>query len=442
MQPTPAPPLAPPTPPEGTPERVDTVVVGAGIGGLLAAVTAAGAHPGGRIAVVDPHPPGGRARCDDRSGFTFNRGPRALYPASERVLRAAGVDTSHAGPPSLKGAVAVVGGATPRFPGRPGDALRTTLFTPSQKLQVTRALAALWRVRPDGAPGRSVSDWLDDRGLDGTVRQFVEALVRVATYANAPDTFAAGPALANARAGVYPGVRYLDGGWQSLVDQLVAIASSTGVELTTGKVQQVRPGPGTVHVTADGRSWEATNVILAAGGPDVAAALLPQRPSSWGPLAPPVTAACLELGIRGLPEHRFALGIDEPLYGSTHCPPADLAPEGHAVVHLMRYQPVDDDLPASVQRERLEQLAATMGITRGRIVEERFLARMVVAGSLPHPETGGLAGRPAVAVAEHPGVFLAGDWVGPAGLLLDAVTASGAEAGRLAAARSATMVPG
>jgi hypothetical protein len=180
-------------------------------------------------------------------------------------------------------------------------------------------------------------------------------------------------------------------------------------------------------------------VVLALGGPDAAAALLPARPASWGDLAPPVTAACLELGIRGLPTHRFALGIDEPLYGSTHAPPADLAPDGHAVVHLMRYQPVGDDVPAAEQRARLELLARQMGIAADAVVEERFLSRMVVAGSLPHPVSGGLAGRPSVAVAEHPGVLLAGDWVGPTGLLLDAVASSAVEAGRRASARSATM---
>ena len=36
-----------------------------------------------------------------------------------------------------------------------------------------------------------------------------------------------------------------------------------------------------------------------------------------------------------------------------------------------------------------------------------------------------------------PGAFVAGDWVGPVGMLADAALASGAHAGRLAAARSA-----
>ncbi len=286
-----------------------------------------------------------------------------------------------------------------------------------------------------------MSDWLDARSLDHRVRQFLEALVRVSTYAHAPDVprCRAGPS-PTPGPGIRPGVRYLDGGWQSLVDQLVAIARGRGIELVRSAVRALIPRPGSVQVVTDDARWDATSVILATGGPDAAAALLPKRPGSWGPLTPPVTAACLELGIRGLPVHRFALGIDEPVYGSTHAPPADLAPAGHSVVHLLRYQPFSDDRSPDQQRSGLHQLAARMGITPDMVVQERFLARMVVTGSLPAAATGGLAGRPPVSVAEHDGVLVAGDWVGPEGLLLDAVASSAVAAGHLAAARSTTMV--
>ncbi|WP_421121193.1 NAD(P)-binding protein [Aquihabitans daechungensis] len=407
----------PTDPPTAPTHRAATVVVGAGLGGLLAAITAADGQPRSRVVVLDPHPPGGRARVDERDGFLFNRGPRALYrrgPA-DRALRDVGVDTSRGGPPNLGGALAVVGGEEHRFPGQAIDSARTTLFTPRQKVELSRTVAAMWRADERTTDGQSLRDWLDARALDDRVRQFVEALVRVATYANAPEVFAAGPALANARAGIRPGVRYLDGGWQSLVDQLVAVATGRGVEIVRAGVRAVVPRAGVVEVVAEGATWEAASVVLAAGGPDAAASLLPERPASWGRLAPAVTAACLELGIRGVPDHRFALGIDEPLYGSTHAPPADLAPPGHSVVHLMRYQPADDDLDPAQQRAALDALAVRMGITSEMVVRERFLARMVVTGSLPAAATGGLAGRPAVAVAEHAGVLLAGDWVGARG---------------------------
>ena len=422
-----------------------TIVVGAGLGGLLAAITVADAHPAGRVVVFEPHPAGGRARCDQRDGFTLNRGPRALYIDSiaDRTLRAVSVDTSRGGPPVIAGGVAIAAGEVHRFPGGAGDALRTRLFSGREKVAVGRLMAAVLRADDDRLAAVSVNDWLNGRGATGRPRQFVEALIRVSTYANAPDLFAAGPALANTRLGIRPGVRYLDGGWQSLVDQLLAVAADRGVQFLPVGARTVATGPdGAITVqTTDGAIWPADAVIIAGGGPEVAAGLLGRAPDSWGRLGLPVTAACLELGVRRLPPHRFALGIDEPTYASTHAPPADLAPDGQGVVHLMRYQSVGDETDVEVQRAALQRLARTVGIEPADVVTERFLARMVVSGALPTADRGGLAGRPPVAVAEHPGVFLAGDWVGGAGLLLDAVAASATEAGQLAAARSASMVP-
>ncbi|WP_426574172.1 NAD(P)-binding protein [Aquihabitans sp. McL0605] len=426
------------------PHRADTVVVGAGLGGLLAAVTAARARPSASVVVLDAQQPGGRARCDQRDGFTFNRGPRALYVGStaDRALRAVGVDTGHGGKPAMAGAVAIHGGRVHRFPGGPLDSARTTLLSPREKLAAGAALAAVWRADEATTAGRTVGAWLDERHETGTVRQLVEALVRVATYTDAPDVLAAGPALHNARLGVRPGVRYLDGGWQALVDQLVARAGRHGVTFVRAGARSVRSEGGeTVIVLADGSEVRAGATVIAAGGPDAAAGLLGATPPSWPVLGPPVTAACLELGLRRAPVHRFALGIDEPVYASTHCPPARLAPEGGAVVHLMRYQRPGEHVPAAEQQARLAALARTIGIAEADVVTERFLARMVVSGAMPTAAAGGVAGRVPVAVADHPGVLLAGDWVGSHGLLLDAVAASATEAARLAVGRSATMVP-
>ena len=64
---------------------------------------------------------------------------------------------------------------------------------------------------------------------------------------------------------------------------------------------------------------------------------------------------------------------------------------------------------------------------------------MVVTGAIPTAANGGLAGRPAAEVPGLPGAFVAGDWVGPVGMLADAALASGVHAGRLAAARSARI---
>src|SRR5205807_9064875 len=80
----------------------------------------------------------------------------------------------------------------------------------------------------------------------------------------------------------------------------------------------------------------------------------------------------------------------------------------------------------------LDSHVARLGVRPDDIVAVRFLARMVVAGSMPRAETGGVAGRPRVTDSGHPGVLIAGDWVGPDGLLADASLASGHDAARRA----------
>jgi hypothetical protein len=62
---------------------------------------------------------------------------------------------------------------------------------------------------------------------------------------------------------------------------------------------------------------------------------------------------------------------------------------------------------------------------RDLVVERRYLPRLTVSHALVRADKGGLAGRPPAPVEDLPGVVLAGDWVGPQGLLADASCASG-----------------
>ena len=87
---------------------------------------------------------------------------------------------------------------------------------------------------------------------------------------------------------------------------------------------------------------------------------------------------------------------------------------------------------AADDRAQLKAVAEACGSGQADIIVERFLPQMVVVTSLPAPGTG-LAGRPAAAIPGAPGLFVAGDWVGPDGWLSDCSLASGAKAGQLAA---------
>ena len=392
------------------------VVIGAGLAGLTAAATAA--RGGASVVVLEAHGAGGRARTDERGGFLMNQGPRALYRGGPAWRTLAELKVGHRGhSPPLRGLRGLRGGG----------------LVPLLRTGVVASLAPrLLAASPAGWAGHSAEDWVASLGASPEVAGAARALIRVATYVADLEALPADLALAQLRTALGRGVSYLDGGWRTLVDGLSAAACGAGAVIEPRQaVSGIHGTAGDWEVSlAGGGTRRAAAVVVAAGGPVATRRLLPVDPG-WGALGPEVTAACLDVGVAG---HRppVVFGLDRPLYLSPHAPPGNLAPAGASLVHVLRYGAGD----ARGDRRELRDLARVAGVDDERVVQERFLARMVVSHLLPTPAQG-LAGRPGVAVEGAPGVLVAGDWVGPSGWLADAAVASGRRAGLLAAQAAA-----
>ena len=101
----------------------------------------------------------------------------------------------------------------------------------------------------------------------------------------------------------------------------------------------------------------------------------------------PVTAACLDLGVRRPPQPGYVLGIDEPLYATTQGPPARQAPAGQAVVAVLRYGARSAERgPPGARRP-----PPAGGVSDDDVLAERFLASMTVAGTVPRADGRGAA---------------------------------------------------
>ncbi len=409
---------------------VDTAVVGAGLAGLVAATVAA--REGVCVALVDVRSAGGRARSDRREGYVLNRGPHALYRtgAGSGVLGRLGVELRGAPPDSSVSGYREATGDLAVLPTSTRSLLRSPVVSIGDKVRLGRLLTTLPKLDAPALAAHSAADWIDSLGLGPGAAAVLSTLARVATYAGDLRLVSADAAVRQLQLVLEGNVLYLDGGWQTLVDGLVAISSNRGVRLLTNeRVQAVEAGEGgTWEVATPTRSVRATSLVMAAGSPDAARALLPDMPA-WE-LGSPATAACLDLGLRTRPSTKVAFGLDEPLYLSTHGPDARLAPAGGALVHVMRY----GSRTSGQDRAQLWKLAERCGITEQDVVVQRFLHEMTVCHALPRPGSG-LAGRPGIDAADLPGVFLAGDWIGPVGLLADAALSSGEAGGRAAAER-------
>jgi phytoene dehydrogenase-like protein len=236
-------------------------------------------------------------------------------------------------------------------------------------------------------------------------------------------------------------VWYIDGGWQTLVDGLYQAALTAGVKLTTrARVTHIeRDEHGAVRRVrlADGTQYSTTVVVIAAD-PQTTYTLVDGGEQTvlrrWAEQAIPVKMACLTVALRRLPQPKqgVAFGFDQPLYLSTHSAYARLAPTGGALIYLGKY--LDPDVPTdpSANQEELERmLDLVQPGWRNEVVTSQFLPHMTVSNAMVTAAQGGQSGRPGPEVPHVPGLYVAGDWVGPDGLLSNAALASARQAAGL-----------
>jgi Flavin containing amine oxidoreductase len=406
--------------------RSDVHVIGAGLGGLAAAAIVARSgrtvtvHEGrGRI--------GGRATTDDRHGYRFNQGPHAFYLGGEgaEVLARLGIRPTGATPVTATARM-VRDGAVHIAPVSASTLARTRLLGLRDKANLAVVLGRLPKIDHSALAGTTAGEWLDEMTDREAVRDVLHSIVRLTSYVNGPDHLSADVAVLQLQRGLDTGVRYLDDGWRQLVD---ALGATPGVAIESGQ---------TIGALADLDAVDEGSAVIVATGSPRSAASITGHPYADGYAA---TAGVLDLGLATLPDRPFVIGVDEPVYLSNHGFPRGMVPEGRASVSLAEYHAVGGnvdvgslDRERTVGRARLRAFAAHAGITDEQIVEERYLRRMTVVTAIPTAATGGLDGRPGVAVPDRPGVFVIGDWVGRQGHLADAVLASAEEAALAAVA--------
>src|SRR6186713_2261160 len=166
---------------DGGPKRV--AIVGGGLAGLAAAAYLGAA--GHRVTLFERGATrGGRGTSSEKNGYIHNCGPHALYRggAGEEVLRELGVEYT-GNTPDLNG-IAVRRGRTFTLPVGGRSMLTTRLFGVRARVEAGRQALALRKVSTDVT--RTVSRWLAEEFREPAAREYLQALIRLGTYANAP----------------------------------------------------------------------------------------------------------------------------------------------------------------------------------------------------------------------------------------------------------------
>jgi phytoene dehydrogenase-like protein len=433
----------------------NVVVIGGGIAGLAASIYLA--RGGRRVTLFERRPHlGGRAVTHLRRGFRFNLGPHAFYRGGPgwQVCHELGIPV-RGGVPDGSG-VAMLGGERYRFPGSFLSLLTTNLLSPAARFEAAKLFLRIRRIDAKRFAEMTAREWLDANVSNERVRQTLEALFRVATYADNVDEQAASAALGQLRLAMR-GVIYVDEGWQRIVDALHGAAVSAGVTFVTsshivgvehdgnavraielGELEEDLQRSSTRSMEMPRMPEDAKGTRLPAG-----AVILAVDPTTacdlvdglqWAPPRP-VTATCLDVALSALPQEKpkFAVGIDRPIYFSVHSAWAQLTPKGGALIHVAKYRKAgianDEEIESTGSRRtpsaaadetELESILDEMQPGwRERVVHRRFLPSMTVSNALVRPNVP----RPA-AVTPVKGLYLAGDWIGDEGILSDAALAS------------------
>lgn len=408
----------------------DVCVVGGGLAGLTAACYLARSGLG--VTLFEKAAAlGGRAATQFANGFAFNRGVHALYPggAASQVLDELGVSYSYGTPTDLY--VHRQGRFSP-FPGDPVALLRSRLLTLRDKLELARVLATLPRVDAHALASISVDAWLN------TVRRplvcsFLAGLAHPFVYTSALDLVSAEVLVDKLQRAVDHPVQYIDGGWQTFVDALRELAEQAGVRIISGSgVERVLHADRTIQGVRlrDGSTVAAAAVVIATN-PHEANKLVDG--GTYDPLRSlierlvPASVACLDVALHRMPDPRHAVvvDLDQPRFLTTQSRFAKIAPVGGALVSL--FKQLDPRRVTDPHADRAELEALLDEVQPGWrevVVEQRFLPRIEAVGTLPLAGNGGFAGRPGYAVPGIANCYLAGDWIGAEGFLIDASLAS------------------
>jgi phytoene dehydrogenase-like protein len=380
--------------------RKPFVVVGGGLAGLVAAIALA--DKGHEVSLFERSSRfGGRAHTQLRKGFAMNFGPHALYldgPA-DSTFRRWGIRFSGTRLSLKELSYLIIGGEKRPVIDTLADAGIATLLTATD---------------PRQALG-NFDEWLAGNVHSQEICQLLCCLVRLTTFCAQPEFISARAALQQMQLAFSKPVWYLDGGWGTLVEELIKKARSLKVHMETNSgVENVYPG---LVCLVSGRTISASGTILATGWEGV------DRLTSRRLLSPVKSRmALLDLGLRRLPEKasHWGLGVDSPFYLSVHSVWASLAPPGAALVHVGKYLRSD----GTATRNELEEFTDLL-IPGWRKEAEvtRFLPNMVANGGVIT-----LAGRPDVSALKLDGIAICGDWVGPEGMLADASVSSALQA--------------
>jgi phytoene dehydrogenase-like protein len=418
--------------------QADVVVVGGGMAGLTAACYLARTGVGVTLFEKAPYL-GGRAATRKFSRFLFNRGGHALYTggAASRVFEELGIAYDYGIP---KDTFVLQDGKPSPFPADPLGLLRTDVLDTRDKLALVRLFVALGAAKPRALAMTSIQELLDLKVRRPRLHRLMTALARTFVYSTALDLVSAELFVEKFQRSLRHPVHYVDGGWRTLVDELRAAAERNGARIVSdAHVESVEFGDGRARGVRlrDGSLVQASAVVVATGPRDAKKLVDGGEHPAMRRIVDgliPARIACLDVALERLPvpDRPVVQDLNGPRFMSAQSVYSRIAPDGAAlIIAFKQLDPRYTGDPREDERDLEDLLDVAQPGWRGALIRRQYLPRIEAVGALPMARNGGFAGRPDSRVPGLDNLYLAGDWVGPEGFLIDACMASAQRAAQL-----------
>ncbi|MDQ0272769.1 phytoene desaturase family protein [Cytobacillus purgationiresistens] len=413
-------------------DKIDVVIVGGGLAGLVAANYLVS---GGKKVVLleKSNRQGGRAITNNKNGVLMNLGAHAIYLGGEAAATFKDFGLAIPGQHAVTSIQGIWKNDTVAIPTSLSTIMSSSLLTWKGRVDYAKLMLRLMKLRIESIRAINLSDWAEGEIKDPMVRHIFYALCRLTTYIHAPELQLARPVLKQIKRSLKSGVIYVDGGWDTLIQMLRKRAVDAGLKIVLDKkVIEIEPLiDHQIIKCSDGAAFYAADCLMAVP-PTAAYKMLKGAERSslriWKEQAIPVTAACLDLGIKSLPQpdNQFAIGLDQAVFFTNQSRAAKLSQNGTSVVSVTKYHKVN-------QKEKFatgdDELKAVMNILHPgweEVVEEKqYLSNITVTFDFPHVKRKQLPGP---SIPEMNGIYIAGDWAGHDEMLADAAAASGKRA--------------
>ncbi|NDI34913.1 phytoene desaturase family protein [Chengkuizengella sediminis] len=424
-------------------QKWDVIIIGGGIAGLTASVILAKENK--KVLILEKAKQiGGRAATIEKAGGLLNLGPHAIYPNGPgvKILEELNI-TLNGGSPASKGTLLYENKTYP-LTLSPVALLTSKLLKWKEKREFIKLVSGLNKINTQFIQNISLYDWVEAHLKEEKVKKLFYMLCRLSSYCNDPKRSSAGIIIEQVKLGL-TGVRYLDGGWQTLVDQLKQQALSYGVTIKENHhiTELLGASPDITLIDSLDETFTTKHVISTSTPANTLSMVKSEKLSStlklYRDLCIPVKGSFWDIVLKKTTNLnvKFALGLDEPLYYSNQSAVANLATEPNLhVIHLGKYLPTDEKLDPKKNHNQLKKFLDKIEPDwEEEVVFQRYLPSLTVYNALPSTNMPSINSE----IPEIPGLYVAGDWVTTKGLLVDASITSAKSAADAIIEQAKTM---